>query len=95
MVYGAALAGQMYLWLWGLTTLSTLRYRSFLLWFEYALLYLLDSDTPWGLSLDVVYRVLMLTQYANIWMVAVLAALVGKRSSSQVNSSPTIRIDNF
>ncbi|KAG0279295.1 putative zinc transporter msc2 [Linnemannia exigua] len=52
MVYGAALAGQMYLWLWGLTTLSTL-------------------------------RTLMLTQYANIWMVAVLAALVGKRSSSQ------------
>ncbi|KAG0216404.1 putative zinc transporter msc2 [Mortierella sp. GBA30] len=51
-IYGAALAGQMYLWLWGLTTLSTL-------------------------------RTLMLTQYANIWMVAVLAALVGKRSSSQ------------
>ncbi|KAF9543352.1 putative zinc transporter msc2 [Mortierella hygrophila] len=55
-VYGAALAGQMYLWLWGLTTLSTL-------------------------------RVLMLTQYANIWMVAVLAALVGKRSSSQTQYS--------
>ncbi|KAI1304083.1 putative zinc transporter msc2 [Mortierella claussenii] len=35
--YGAAVAGQMYLWLWGLSTLSTL-------------------------------RVLMLTQYANIWM---------------------------
>ncbi|KAF9362136.1 putative zinc transporter msc2 [Mortierella sp. AD094] len=52
MTYGAALAGQMYLWLWGLSTLSTL-------------------------------RVLMLTQYANIWMVAVLAALVGKQASSQ------------
>ncbi|KAF9922089.1 putative zinc transporter msc2 [Linnemannia zychae] len=52
MIYGAALAGQMYLWLWALSTLSTL-------------------------------RVLMLTQYSNIWMVAVLAALLGKRSSSQ------------
>ncbi|KAG0052647.1 putative zinc transporter msc2 [Gryganskiella cystojenkinii] len=50
--YGGALAGQMYLWLWALSTLSTV-------------------------------RVLMLTQYANIWMVAVLAALVGKRASSQ------------
>ncbi|KAG0027662.1 putative zinc transporter msc2 [Podila clonocystis] len=50
--YGAALAGQMYLWLWGLSTLSTL-------------------------------RTLLLTQYADIWMVAVLAALVGKRSKSQ------------
>ncbi|KAG0026061.1 putative zinc transporter msc2, partial [Podila clonocystis] len=50
--YGAALAGQMYLWLWGLSSLSTL-------------------------------RTLLLTQYADIWMVAVLAALVGKRSKSQ------------
>ncbi|KAG0329864.1 putative zinc transporter msc2 [Dissophora globulifera] len=52
LVYGAALAGQLYLWLWGLSTLST-------------------------------FRALMLTQYSNIWMAAVLAALVGKRSSSQ------------
>ncbi|KAF8934947.1 putative zinc transporter msc2 [Dissophora ornata] len=49
----------MYLWLWGLSTLSTL-------------------------------RVLMLTQYANIWMVAVLAALVGKRSSSQSQYSMVV-----
>ncbi|KAG0223715.1 putative zinc transporter msc2 [Mortierella sp. GBA43] len=48
--YGAAFAGEMYLWLWGLSTLST-------------------------------FRVLMLTQFADIWMAAVLAALVGKRSS--------------
>ncbi|KAF9434797.1 putative zinc transporter msc2 [Entomortierella beljakovae] len=52
MSYGAMLAGQMYLWLWALSTLSTL-------------------------------RVLMLTQYANIWVVSVLAATVGKKSASQ------------
>ncbi|KAF9961754.1 putative zinc transporter msc2 [Mortierella alpina] len=52
LVYGASLAGQMLFWLWGLSTLSTM-------------------------------RVLMLTQYANIWMAVVPAALVGKRSSSQ------------
>ncbi|KAF9206601.1 putative zinc transporter msc2 [Haplosporangium sp. Z 27] len=53
--YGAALAGQMYLWLWGLSALSTL-------------------------------RVLMLTQYANIWMVAVLAGLFGKQALQRQNS---------
>ncbi|KAF9938311.1 putative zinc transporter msc2 [Mortierella alpina] len=52
LVYGATLAGQMFFWLWGLSTLSTL-------------------------------RVLMLTQYASIWMAAIPPALVGKRSSSQ------------
>ncbi|KAG0343793.1 putative zinc transporter msc2 [Podila humilis] len=52
MPYGAAFAGQMYLFLWGLSTLSTL-------------------------------RTLLLTQYASIWMVAVLAALVSKRAKSQ------------
>ncbi|KAF9584705.1 putative zinc transporter msc2 [Lunasporangiospora selenospora] len=59
LVYGAALAGQMYLWLWGLSILST-------------------------------FRVLMLTQYANIWMVAVLAALLGKRSSSKLTRQYSI-----
>ncbi|KAF9279110.1 putative zinc transporter msc2 [Mortierella alpina] len=52
LIYGATMAAEMFFWLWGLSTLSTL-------------------------------RVLMLTQYANIWMAAVPPALLNKRQSTQ------------